>query len=81
MDEFFFYLSINVSFFIPCTCHKQKRTVKKMHLLNDKNAWGLGIQVTGGKDSIEEGNHGIFISHIMDDGAAARLEANFCKVV
>ena len=52
---------------------QQKRSVKKMHLLNDKGAWGLGIQVTGGKDSIEEGNHGIFINHLMDDGAAARF--------
>ena len=43
-----------------------------MHLLNDKSARGLGIQVTGGKSSDEEGIHGIFISHIMDDGAAAR---------
>ena len=48
--------------------------MKKMHLINDKGARGLGIQVTGGKNSPEEGNNGIFISHIMDDGAAARWE-------
>ena len=59
-------------FLLSFVCHKQKRTVKKMHLLNDKSAWGLGIQVTGGKSSDKEGNLGIFISHIMDEGAAAR---------
>eukprot|EP00794_Sanderia_malayensis_P009948 gene9948-10968_t len=44
----------------------KKRTVKKMHLLNDKNSKGLGIQISGGK------NKGIVISHLMDEGAASR---------
>ena len=47
--------------------------MKKMHLLNDKSSRGLGIQVAGGTDAIEDGmSHGIFVTHIMDDGAAAR---------
>lgn len=51
----------------------QKRSVKKMHLLNDRGTKGLGIQITGGRDAVEEGNnHGIFVTHIMDEGAAAR---------
>ena len=51
----------------------QKRSVKKMHLLNDRGTRGLGIQITGGRDAVEEGsNHGIFVTHIMDEGAAAR---------
>ena len=55
------------------TSYFQKRSVKKMHLLNDKGMRGLGIQVTGGRDAVEEGsNHGIFVTHIMDEGAAAR---------
>ncbi len=44
-----------------------------MHLLNDKNARGLGIQIAGGRDAVVDGkSKGIFISHLMDEGAAAR---------
>ncbi len=48
--------------------------MKKMHLLNDKNSKGLGIQVAGGSDPTAGGkSQGILVSHIMDEGAAARL--------
>ena len=44
-----------------------------MHLLNDKSSKGLGIQIAGGRDLSTEGKtQGIFVSHIMDKGAAAK---------
>ena len=41
--------------------------VQKLHLLKEKGK-GLGIQVTDHKEGVK----GIFISHILDDGAAAK---------
>ena len=50
----------------------QKRTVKKMHLLKDKGK-DLGVQISGGSE--KKVDKGIYVSHIMDEGAAARY---FC---